>query len=452
MSIFSKKSYDNISSKALSNHINDILSGKIASLDKNIIKDENLYCSLKSLINQNILKENKCSSTLDVNSILKETININQVRDMLKSALSQSKCISCITKNSNELLKSIDKVKSTSYTIYNNSLSTNEKSTNGLENISESINKTIEVLDEFKYIEEKILFFEKNLEETINITNTINDIADNISLLSLNASIEASRAGENGKGFAVVASEVKKLSEHTKTTVKTIENNFNILRKNTDETFSLIHTTVKKLEVGEASLKDTLSSLKNISSSISEITKDMKCITNSIDNQAEETKNLYSEIETALEKSISLEDSCGKTAKSIYDLSNFIFDIRKKSLSKNDLSQKDKLDIYVVDHLLWRWRVYNMLLGLINIDTAVVGNYKACDLGKWYYSDNCLNLKNNPIFIELEKPHISLHNAAKEAVIAHKEGNTSLAEEKLYEMDRYSSIIINLLGKLKSKI
>ncbi|MBO4678149.1 MAG: methyl-accepting chemotaxis protein, partial [Lachnospiraceae bacterium] len=62
------------------------------------------------------------------------------------------------------------------------------------------------------------------VEEISNLANMINDIADEIDLLSLNASIEAARAGEAGRGFAVVAQQISKLATETGDTVRRIQN------------------------------------------------------------------------------------------------------------------------------------------------------------------------------------------------------------------------------------
>ena len=62
----------------------------------------------------------------------------------------------------------------------------------------------------------------EHYQNILNVIQLISDIAEQVNLLSLNASIEAARAGDHGKGFAVVAEEISKLADRTGQSVKDI--------------------------------------------------------------------------------------------------------------------------------------------------------------------------------------------------------------------------------------
>lgn len=90
-------------------------------------------------------------------------------------------------------------------------------------------------------------------ERIESIAATIRDIAYRTNLLSLNASIEASRAGEHGRGFTVVATEIRKLAQHAQDASADISGILESIQGKIEHAASLVHQGKTVVETGRRS-------------------------------------------------------------------------------------------------------------------------------------------------------------------------------------------------------
>jgi methyl-accepting chemotaxis protein len=96
---------------------------------------------------------------------------------------------------------------------------------------------------------------QETAEQIASAINVIQEIARQTNLLSLNAAIEAAKAGDQGKGFAVVAEEVRKLAERSGASAKDIAQNIEAARDAVTKGVSTVATTVQLLKQIRAGLE-----------------------------------------------------------------------------------------------------------------------------------------------------------------------------------------------------
>jgi methyl-accepting chemotaxis protein len=389
---------------------------------------------------------------LEVNDLLMHMTQLDYVKDMLLDVGRQTEMVENIASSSEELSSTITQISSFIHQSNKMTEDALQLSSSCMDGIGKSFDEIAEAFEKSQMAEGAMTKVSEQAIQIEQMVTVIKSVADQTNLLALNASIEAARAGDAGRGFAVVADEIKKLADSTKQQVDIIQNVVRILMTEIKTADGVIKESARIFADGKHNMDLSRHTMTSMAGALGDVGQSFKQINESIDDQTAASEEMAASLSVVNDKIKTLNAETIKTGRAFNDISRSLDQLRLKMLPDAAMTHSEQIEVCISDHLIWRWRVYNMILGYEKLNPEQVGNHLICRLGQWVENTGRAipAIKQNLDIMEI--PHQKLHEFAKEAIIAYNKGNLGAAEAKLAEMDVVSKRIIEQLDIIKRKI
>lgn len=300
--------------------IEDVANGNIEA-DFSVVKESNdeigliiekmkeLTQSLGSIVGKiRNSSDTMSSNSYELNDTSSQTLAANNeiskaVEDVAEGSTGMAASISKINENllemSNEtkdINASVDEIKNQTVAVQDSSKIMDDK----IKSMQDSSHKMDEGISA---ISKRIETVNTTVDKVSNIVSVIEEISSETNLLSLNASIEAARAGDAGKGFAVVAQEIRVLSDNTNTELENIKQIIS----------SLVEECRYCVQASGTIVEDNAKQKEEIKAVLDEF--------GSLDEQIQKTAEKADEIEELVTAMIELNDDITKSSNSLTDVS-----------------------------------------------------------------------------------------------------------------------------------
>ncbi len=229
----------------------------------------------------------------------------------------------------NEMAVSIDQVSSNaseSSSVAERSVAIAKK---GAEVVQNTIRGMDDIREQIQETSKRIKRLGESSQEIGDIVSLINDIADQTNILSLNAAIQASMAGDAGRGFAVVADEVQRLAERSSAATKQIEALVKTIQSDTNEAVISMEHTTSEVVRGARLAQDAgvaLEEIENVSTNLAELIQN---ISNAARQQSSSAAHISNTMNVIQEITSQTSSGTNQTAQSIGNLAEMAAELRE---------------------------------------------------------------------------------------------------------------------------
>lgn len=292
------------------------LNNTIADINSQIEHTSGLISQVEGAVDEiaqgatNQAEETQESTTSIVNIGDKINLVAQQADKIKQKSDDMSKAENIAMKTLEELVTINDRTKTAIDSVYQQTLNTNDS--------ADKINAAIDV---------------------------ITDIADETSLLALNASIEAAHAGEAGRGFAVVASHIKELSEQSNNAAVEISKIIEDLVKNSNESVKVMDDVHEAMNRQTECLTETKNNFESVSAGINDSVFSINEVTGHIEQINDEKNHIVDTIQDLT--AIAEENAAGteETSASAAEVSSIMLSLKTEI---NDMAKlSDALNVNV---------------------------------------------------------------------------------------------------------
>lgn len=427
-------------------HNTDKLSLIILSLIKVFMFDYRLIEKFKSeTTNLSIIK--------NINEIMDSVMKVNQTKDLFDSIDETMEQTDNVASATEELSASVTSILETVKSVSINTSKLLDDISTGQIEIETSLNDILLLNRGFAKSKANINDLVTDIQSISQIIELIKNVSEQTTLLAINASIEASRAGEHGKGFSVIADEIRNLSEKTTESVenitkviKNVEDDTRKVDRNTEELFEELKEKTKRAQKSISTLDDITSQTRELGN----FTKNMNEI---LDEQYVSTQKIKKFLDDVVRTSSVVEDLAEETGETIYSLSKEIENLRTKTIELiPDLRHKHFLNIVKTEEKMQQWWIYNALLGYHTFSEDEIPS-NTTNFWSWY-----AKAKNNPIisasfsFKKLEEKHLELYHIEEKIRYMISKNKKEEATKLIPELEKRTEEISQLLEIIETEL